>query len=318
MKIVNLESSGYSPAAAEKLSSAGELCLLDLSTRSQVLKAVKDADVVITRLRFRLDEMILSSAEKLKVVATPTTGTDHVDTEYLEKRGIHFISLKGERKFLDSVFATAEHTVGMILSLIRNTHGAHRNVSGGKLWDRDSFRGYELFGKRAGILGLGRLGTRVAHYLNSFGMEVVASDIAPVSNPDSVTMVDLETLLETSDILTVHIDLREENRGFMNSEKFRRMKKGSFFINTSRGDVVDESALLKSLENGRIRGAALDVLQGEVNKTVTSSPIIEACEKHNILLTPHIGGATFESMEKTEIFIADKIREFLCSEKLIH
>lgn len=310
-KIVNLESSGYSPAAAEIMQEKHELELLDLSSADDIACAVKDADAVITRLRFRLDEKTLSSAGNLKVVATATTGIDHIDYEYLRKRGIKLVSLKGEREFLDTVFATAEHTIALIMALMRNVPAAFESVKNGT-WNRNMFKGFELEGKTCGIIGLGRLGTKTAGYFNAFGCRVAAADIRKVKHEPFVEMVTLDELLKISDIVSLHIDYNNENRHFINAEKFSAMAKKPWFINTSRGGCVDETALLAALKNGNIKGAALDVMEGELDGNFAQSPLINYSKNHdNLIITPHIGGATFESMEKTEIFIARKILEYL-------
>ncbi len=308
VKIVNLESLNYSHRASTILRGIGELSLYDALTKKEALFAIKDAEILISRLRFKLDEELLKDAKNLKIVATPTTGTDHVDTEYLKKRGIKFISLKGETKFLKKILATAEHTITLTLSLLRHIPKAVEHTKTTTKWDRDLFKGSELFEKTVGIIGFGRLGSRVAQIFNAFGCEVLATDIKEKEFPEFVKNTDLKTLLNKSDIVSLHIDLNENNVNFFNQELIDEMKKGAYFINTSRGACVDENALAKALKEKKLGGIAVDVLANEVDKTIEDSPLFQLQkEGKNIIITPHIGGATKESMEKTEIFIAERI-----------
>jgi len=307
INIVNLESENYSEKAATLLKTCGNLSLHNFQSVEDASKALEFADIVISRLRFILDEKLLSKAKNLKIVATPTTGTDHVDTDYLEKRGVKFIALKGERLFLDNIFATAEFTIALTMSLMRNVNSAQNSVLKGN-WSRDLFKGFELEGKTVGIIGLGRLGTRVAHYFNAFGAHIVANDIKKVAHKPYVKLKSIEALLSESDIVSLHIDYSRDNYHFINSEKLSLIKEGAFFINSSRGGCVDEKALYDALVSNRLRGAAIDVMEGELDGSFKTSPLFEYARKNsNLIISPHIGGATFESMEKTEIFIAEKI-----------
>jgi D-3-phosphoglycerate dehydrogenase len=219
------------------------------------------------------------------------------------------VSLKGEVEFLRSVRATAELTVALAFALMRRIPNAVQSVRSGE-WDRDLFRGHELFGKTVGIVGLGRLGTLAAGYFKAFGMNVLGYDIRsdfPVKVADRVAT--LTELLQRSDVVTLHVAYDLSTRHLIGKPQIDTMPSHAVLINTSRGGVVDETALLSALQHGRIAGAALDVLDGEpdINK---NHPLIEYATKHdNLLITPHVGGNTVESFIKTEMFLAEKVVE---------
>src|SRR5262249_34096764 len=178
----------------------------------------------------------------------------------------------------------------------------------------DAFRGRELEGKRLGILGLGRIGERVARYGQAFGMEVRGYDRYRETWPDDlIRMPTLETLLETSDVLTIHVPSNEDTRGMVGRRQLSRLPAGGIVVNTSRGAVLDGAALVDFIRSGRIAGAAVDVIEGETGTGgVASDPLVAAARENDlVLVTPHIGGATAESMEKTEVFMARKLASFL-------
>jgi D-3-phosphoglycerate dehydrogenase len=264
-------------------------------------------------LRHAIDQGLLRKARQLKIIATPTTGLNHIDLESAAQQGVLVLSLRGEVEFLRDVRATAEHTIGLMLSLLRNIPSAERHVRGGE-WNRDQFKGHELYEKTAGIVGYGRLGRLVAMYLRAFGMKVIASDphldaeARRLAASQGVEFVPLSELLERADIVSLHVNLDPATAGFFGPEQFAQMKAGAWFVNTSRGELIDETALLGALQTGRLSGAALDVLQGEQSGAFTGSELLRFAQQHgNLLITPHIGGCTYESLEKTEIFLAQKV-----------
>jgi D-3-phosphoglycerate dehydrogenase len=167
-----------------------------------------------------------------------------------------------------------------------------------------------LHGKTVGVVGYGRLGRIVSRYLRAFDTVVLTADpdISPASVEPPVTLVPLARLLGESNLVTLHVNLSEKTRGFFGREQFSAMRKGAWFINTSRGELVDETALLDGLKSGHIAGAALDVISGESSERMVNHPIVAyALEHENLILTPHIGGCTVESMAQTEVFLAEKV-----------
>jgi D-3-phosphoglycerate dehydrogenase / 2-oxoglutarate reductase len=305
------ESSGFSPTAAELLREAGDLTLADLD-RNGLLAAVRVIDILWVRLRHRIDRQVLDAAPELKIIATPTTGLNHIDMDETRNRGIHVLSLAGETAFLNDIRATAEHTLGLTLALIRQLPAAvtHTRFGG---WNRDRFKGRELHGKTVGVVGYGRLGRIVSRYLRAFDTVVLTADpgITPASVEPPVTLVPLAQLLGESDVVTLHVNLSEKTRGFFGREQFSTMRESAWFINTSRGELVDEAALLDALKSGHLAGAALDVISGEGTERMENHPVVAyALEHENLILTPHIGGCTEESMAQTELFLAEKVLMF--------
>jgi len=309
MEILVSESSGFAPAAERILSELGRLTLGDLD-RQQLLQTVPDANVLWVRLRHKIDTEVLFAAPHLRVLVTPTTGLNHIDTKEAERLGIRVLSLRGEPAFLKDVRATAEHTIGLILALLRHLPGAvaHVRDSG---WDRDQFRGSELYGKTIGIVGFGRLGRLVAQYLRAFDTRLLVTDVRVKAVPRSVERVSLPELLQQSDLVTMHVDLSPGNAGFFGVEQFAAMKPGAWFVNTARGELIDEAALLQALQSGQLAGAALDVLSNEQAIGIAPHPLIQYSHEHShLIITPHLGGCTTESMEKTEVFLAQKLSVF--------
>lgn len=311
-RVLNAESSGYSPEAAALLARAGEVRLEDLDRRT-LLDRVSWATALVVRLRHRVDEELLGRAPGLKVVSTAATGLDHVDLEAARRRGVTVLSLKGETEFLDTVHATAEHAWALLLALARRIPWAHRHAAT-EPWDRDRFRGRELAGRALGVLGVGRIGRRVARYGAAFGMRVAGCDPSPAEWPSGVDRLpDPETLARRSDVLSVHVPLTPATRGIVSARVLAALPRGALLVNTSRGDVVDEDALAAALKSGALGGAALDVLAGE---TEDGGPdrdggiLSLARARTDVLVTPHVGGATLESMARTEVFMARKLLRF--------
>jgi D-3-phosphoglycerate dehydrogenase len=310
--ILVAESVGFPREAATILEKVGELTLLDLD-RNELLDAVRQTEILWVRLRHKIDSGVIAAGEKLKIIATPTTGHTHIDVEAINKKNITLVSLQGEVEFLKNIRATAEHTVALIFTLLRKIPAAVSDVKFGG-WDRDQFKGHELYGKVAGIVGYGRLGQIVARYLNAFEMRVLITD--PNINAETVepgvSLVPFEELLNNSDIVTLHMNYTEVNKNYFGKKQFALMREGAWFVNTSRGELTDEGALLQALQTGKLSGAAIDVLSNEQAECQRKNPLLEyARNNDNLVITPHMGGCTFESMEKAEIFLAEKLSGIL-------
>jgi D-3-phosphoglycerate dehydrogenase len=310
------ESSRFSPDALARLRSAGEVQLADVHSRDELIEGIYATQVLWVRLRHHIDRQVMDAAPHLRVIATATTGLNHIDLEEAQRRGIRVISLRGETDFLRTIRATAEHTVALVLGLIRRLPPAYQHVLNNG-WNRDLFVGRELYGKTAGIVGHGRVGRMVAGYLTAFGMRVLVTDprVQGVGAESNIEFTSLDRLLETCDLVTLHVDLNSQTRGFFGAMQFALMKGGAWFVNTSRGELIDESALLQGLQTKRIAGAAVDVLYDEKSSGMLMNPLVAYARAHdNLLITPHIGGCTLESTEKTENFIAQRIVELLQSQ----
>ena len=312
VRILLSEARDFSPAASQILNSLGQTDYCELS-RQELLDTIESYDVLWVRLGINVDRQVLEAARKLKAVVTPTTGLDHIDVRYAASRDIAILSLQGERHFLDSISATAELTWGLLLSLVRQIPAAVQSVREGD-WDRNKFRGHDLKGQTLGIVGLGRLGVQVARFGLAFGMRVVAYDPYQSNwTPGVHPCRTLPELLESSDIVSLHVNLNDQTIGLIGPAEFSHMRPGSILINTARGAIVDGESLLLALSEGRLRGAAMDVVPGERDAdSIVRDRLIEYSNRHdNLLITPHIGGATYESMAATEVFMADKLRSFL-------
>jgi D-3-phosphoglycerate dehydrogenase len=308
------EAQGFSPAALARLEQVFDVTRADL-TRTELLATLRQGefDGLWVRLRNQIDAEVLDAVPHLKFVATNTTGLTHLDLEELERRRIHVLSLRGEVDFLTEIRATAEHTLALMLALLRKIPAAHQHVLAGG-WNRDQFPGRELHRKTAGIIGYGRLGRIVARYLTAFGMKVLAtspllqqSDCEP-----GVRAVPLAVLLAESQIISLHANYVPANAKMLGANEFSQMQPGSWFINTARGELVDETALLAALEGGHLAGAALDVLADEQSTGMSGNALVKYAQNHqNLLLSPHLGGNTPESLAKTEEFLAEKVCSYL-------
>jgi D-3-phosphoglycerate dehydrogenase len=314
-RILNAEPRDYSEKALAVLLSFAAVDALPLD-RAGLLAAIKDYDGLIVRFAFRMDRQVFDAATRLRVLACAATGLDHVDLTAARERGVTVLSLRGERAFLDSVPASAEHTLALLLSLTRRIPLAVSRVNAGT-WNRDALRGHDLCGKTLGLVGLGRVGTKMAGYCLALGMRVLACDPAYPAPPPGVEMVaGLEGLLPQSDVLSVHAPLVPETVGLIGARELGLLPAGAVLVNTARGELVDEEALIAALDSGRLAGAALDVIHGEpTGHAAPDTPLLRAARRRdNLLVTPHIGGATWESMEKTELFIAGRLRDFFAAQ----
>lgn len=274
----------------------------------ELLNEVKDADAIIVRVETKIDKNILDSAEKLKVIASMTTGLDHIDLKQAELRGIKIVSLPGY-----ATTATAEYTMSLILSLIRKIPWAFEHFKKEK-WERHKFLGAELEGKTIGIIGFGRIGSRVGKYAKAFGMDVIFYD--PFLDKNMLKEVQatqinsVDELLEKSDVVTIHSFLSKDTRKMINKERISKMKKNAIIVNASRGLIVDESDLVEALEEGKLSGAALDVFEEE--PLPPSHELMNYTRSHdNLLLTPHIAGSTIESIDTAAKFVVERISEIL-------
>ena len=275
-----------------------------------LLDNIKDYDAYFASGFVVMNKEVLDNAKNLKVIASPGTGTDHIDVNEAKKRGVDVLHLANELELLQGFTATAELAWALLLSCVRKLPAAFDCAKNGH-WARERFTGYQLYGKTLGIIGLGRLGTMMSRYGNGFGMNVLGCDHEEKEISD-VTQVDLAELLHQSDVITVHIHLTEKNRGYMSAELIDQMKPGVVIINTSRGAIIDEKALLKNLKSGHVGAAGLDVIHGEWDENIYDHPLIKYARTHdNLVITPHIAGATIESIVGARIFMAKKLADYI-------
>jgi D-3-phosphoglycerate dehydrogenase / 2-oxoglutarate reductase len=307
MRTLIAESAGYSPRALRLLRRLGDVTTAQLD-RQGLLSALGPYDVLVVRLGLEIDKEVLQAGRSLRAIVSPTTGLDHIDLGAAAVRGIAVLSLKGDIEFLQRITATGEHTWALLLALVRRIPFAFSTVLRGE-WRRDRFRGHTLAGRRLGILGLGRVGEQVAGYGLAFGMHVHACDpFRPCLWPDFVSRHhSLETLLSSSDVLTLHVPLEAATERLIGAAELSLLPRGAVLVNTSRGELLDEIALLEALNAGQLAGAALDVICGERELDPNAAVLAYATAHDNLLITPHLGGATWEAMHATEERMAERL-----------
>ncbi len=302
MQIGILEADGFSPEALACLQSLAEVRIYDGVDLPAFLAPL---DVLFIRLAHRIDDAFLSMCPRLRWLCSPTTGHNHIDEKALVARGVQLLSLRGHREFLETIRATPEHTFGLVIALLRRYRRAFDKCTVRK-WDRDACRGEELYGSRVGIIGLGRVGYRLATYFSAFGAQVSFFDTHDVpSLPDWKRSPDLHSLIKTSRIILLCASCRAGDPKIIGRDEVDAME-GRYFINTARGELVDEDALMTAVRFDRLAGVAIDVIANENGE----NHLAEWCTLFpgkNLIVTPHVAGATVEAMARTERFITDKL-----------
>jgi D-3-phosphoglycerate dehydrogenase len=319
VKVLNVEPARYDQALRRRLDAAGEIAWKECADQESFLSllSANPWEALFVRLGISVDARALDVASKLKWVVTPTTGTDHLDLPLLEKRGVRVISLKGEISFLDSITSTAEHTWALLLSLLRNLASAQQDVLNGK-WRREPFLGRELSGLVLGIIGYGRLGRMVAEYGKAFRMRVLINDTSEEAlsraTPE-LRVTALDELLANSDVVSLHLPLNDQTHGFLSRPRIDGIKDGAVLLNTARGELVDDAAVLDALESRRLQGAAVDVLSGDarwgpdVSADATTRRWLNLAKDGRVVVTPHIGGYTSSAVLRTREFVVEKFLE---------
>jgi|TARA_B110000503_G_scaffold128351_1_gene199236 D-3-phosphoglycerate dehydrogenase / 2-oxoglutarate reductase len=305
MRIGILESKDFSQKAINSLNKIGDVVFLDGLLDK---KSLKDIDILFVRLLNFIGEDHLKAAKNLKIICSPTTGLNHIDLKACKKRKISIISIKGDFKFLSTIRATPEHTFGLVLSLLRNYKDAFLKDSN---WNREQFKGFELYKNKVGIVGLGRVGKILVKYFKAFNTKVFYFDIDESVKDinGAIRCVNIEDLLKKSNIVVLAASYSELNYQFFD-KKYIKLLKNKYFINTSRGELIDEEYLINRLENKFFKGVALDVIQNEQSKN-NLQRLLKLVESNNLIITPHISGATYSSMERTEEFVVLKLLKHL-------
>lgn len=305
MRIGILELKDFSQKAIKELNKLGTVELFDGLDMDGFMA---DKEIIFIRLGNFIGSDFLNKAKNLKYICTPTTGLNHIDLEECEKRGIKIVSLKGEYEFLSTIRATPEHTFGLVLSLLRNYKEAFLNQKNTK-WDRELYKGFELYENSVGIIGFGRVGKILAKYFEAFGAKVCFYDI-----DDSIREIhsasklsSIEEVINQSNIVILSASYTESNHQFFD-KKYIDSLENKYFINTARGELIDEKYLLSKIEQNFFKGVALDVIQNEQSNNRVEK-ILELTNTNNLIITPHIAGATYSSMYRTEEFIVTKLKK---------
>ena len=287
------------------------------SSYDEVLQKINQYDGIIIRSRIPLDKNFLENAQNLKFIARVGAGMENIDLETAKNLGISLInSPEGNRD------AVAEHVVGMLLILMNRLFIASEEVKNG-VWKREENRGDELLGKTFGIIGYGNMGKATAKRLSGFGVEVIFYDILPNLEDEFAKQVSLEELQERADILSLHIPLDASTEYLVDENFISKMKKNFYLVNTARGKNVKTSALVDALKSGKVKAAALDVLEYEKSSfenldistslsTRNKEDLQFLLESNQVIVTPHIAGWTHQSKEKLAQFIVDKIVQQFC------
>ncbi len=268
----------------------------------RLLEVVGDYDCIITRSRTPITKELLERASKLRVIGRAGVGVDNIDIEEATRRGILVVNTPGA-----NTIGATELTMMHMLTILRNGHEAHRSMIDHR-WDRKRFMGEELYGKTLGIIGLGNIGSQVAIRAKAFGMKVLAYDpYIPREKADKlgVRLVDdLHEMLKEIDVLTIHAPLTHETRNMISEREFEIMKEGVYIVNCARGGIINEEALIKYLEKGKVKGVALDVY----SKEPPPPEFIDRLKKfENVSLSPHIGANTYESQENVAVIVAQQV-----------
>ena len=311
MKILITENKDFSKEALKILESIEDVEIISKNLNKEELKKyAKDVDVIWIRLKNYIDKEILENT-KIKYIVTATTGLNCIDLQYTKKKKIKVLSLKGEEKFLQNVRATPEFTITCILALLRNIKNASNAVDDYS-WNRDYFKGNEIYGKTIGIIGYGRVGRIVARYLKCFGANILVCEKKEKRMPKYIKKVTLDEIFKKSDIVTLHVNYEEENINMINQKLFDLIDKPIYFINTARGELVNEQDLIQAIKENKVIKAAVDVLNHEARNKIKNNKLLKfAIDSNRVLITPHLGGCTKESMEKTEVFMANKLKKEL-------
>lgn len=273
---------------------------------SWLSRHIHEFDVVIPSLKVVIDDAIIGKAEKLQLLFTPTTGRDHIRIRKSTRR-VKILSLNNYRKQISSIGSTAELGFSFLLSLSRRVLGAHRDVVESGRWQRNDFLGRELNGKVVGIIGMGRIGRKIARYSKAFEMNVLYWD--KVKRGRWPRVLRLNKLLGLADFVMVSVALNEKTRHLINMDNIGYIKRGAVLVNISRGEVIEEQALCTALQEGMLSGVGVDVLELELDN-YTSSPLYKYARKNpraNVIITPHIGGATLDAWTKVFTLVAEKV-----------
>ncbi len=267
--------------------------------KDEIKKIIKDYNGLIVRSDTQVTPDIIELMDNMEVIGRAGAGVDNINLEAATRKGIIVMNTPG-----GNTVSTAEHTMALMLSMCRNIAQANQSLRNGK-WDRKKYKGTELQGKTLGVIGLGKIGREVGTRSKAFGMNVIGYD--PVLSEEvatklGVNLVNLDQIFIQSDIITVHVPLNEETKGLISDETLAKCKDGVKIINCARGGIVDEAALLKGLDSGKVSSAAFDVYVSEPPEF--NGPFIQ---HPKVVTTPHLGASTEEAQEKVAIQIAEQI-----------
>lgn len=272
-------------------------------------RAYRDCEILFAPLGYPVDEARVASLPSLRVVVSNTTGVPHIDLDLIKYKGIFLISLQDDRQFLEKITPVAELTIGLIVTCSRLIPLAHQDVLSGT-WNRFRWGSPKMLSRSSlGIVGMGRLGLMVSRIATTMGMTVRYYDPNVPGGEKSIY-----DLAARSDVLSVHASLNNSSRGIINREVFNSMPDQSVFINTARGELVDELSLIEALDSGRLRAAAIDVMRNEPEPggSCATTPLVRlANSRPNLIITPHIGGSTIDAWSETQFRVLERTQRLL-------
>ncbi len=280
-----------------------EVAKVDVATGlkpAELLERVKDYEVLVVRSATKVTKEVIEAGKKLKIIGRAGAGLDNVDAAAAKAKGIKILNTPEA-----PTEAVAELVIGLMLSWARRIPQADSSMKQGK-WLKSELMGTELRGKTIGIIGTGRIGQTVGYMASAFGMKIIAQDCVRYSDfvlKTGCEYSDMDTLLKESDFITIHLPLTPETRHMIGKVQLSQMKPSAVLVNTSRGEIVDEVALIEALTGGKIPGACLDVYSRE---PPVDSPLLKL---PNVILTPHIGASTHDTQREAAILISEKIKE---------
>lgn len=277
-------------------------------TRHELLNELNAYNCLVVRSKTPINKEVIDAGENLQLIARAGSGMDGIDTAYAESKGITCVNAPEA-----NANAVGEQTIAMLLALLTNIAKADKEVRQ-TVWDREGNRGYEIAGKTIGIIGYGHTGSNVARKLSGFDVNVLAYDKYKEDYADEYAKASsMDEIFEQADVLTLHVPLTDETNGMVNESYINKFKKDFYLLNLCRGKVVNTPDLVKALNSGKIKGAALDVLENEKIDTLNDNEQLwfkALINNNRVVLAPHVGGWTFESYKKTAEWIYTKIMTF--------
>lgn len=278
-------------------------------TRESIIKKIAAYEGLVVRSKTTVDNELLQAASKLKFIARAGAGLDLIDEGECALRGVQIFNAPEANRD-----AVGEQAVGMLLTLFNKINIGDRQIREG-IWEREGNRGMEIIGKTVGIIGFGNMGQAFAQRLNGFKCEILAYDKYKTGfGSNLVKEVSLDELFEKADILSLHTPLTDETYGMVNLTFLNRFSKDITLVNTARGKVVVLHDLIDALNNGKVKSAALDVLENENIDRLTERELVDfndLVKRENVLFTPHVAGWSFESYEKINKILAAKIKKYI-------
>lgn len=291
------------PDAFEELKSISglDVTLKTGMDEEELVSTIPEFHAAVVRGATKITKPVIEAGTNLELLVRAGIGLDNIDVAEAEKKGIQVFNTPSA-----TTISVAEHTFGLMLATVRNQGKANISMKEHK-WEKKKFKGTELYGKTLGIIGSGRIGLAVAERAIAFGMKVVVFDIVDVQTPLDIQQVELDELLAQSDVISLHLPFTASTKHLISDKAFGKMKDGAIIINASRGGVVDEEALLRALESGKVRAAAIDVFEKEPPDDFT------LVDHPNVIAMPHIGAAASEGQKRAGFEVVRILRERLIS-----